>query len=354
MMDLLKNKNKLFALLIIVVIIICLFLPIKFPYRIKAQGKILPAKEWILYKQTDGSLLTIFRDNQQNVIKKYAAYQVDRGDILKFQLSKSLNKDGYINCNDTVGYISSNEVNREIKRLRGELAVAKASLQMNLSGEKASIIQEAQDWSALSKERAQLQNKILERQAELYEKELISQESLEIAQGTAKIYELESNMAQAQLQTLQTGVKPEHIQLLESEIQSKNDELKVLEERSNSYILCSPLDGKFLSMVSDDTLLIVADTMSVVIMPINWQYFAEVKTDQDVAIDYEVSGEKVVGKLVNVNRFMQVLMGEQIFIATAYLNLSNLPRNMVVTCSISGRPRLALEHVTQFIENLFM
>ncbi|KPL14743.1 MAG: hypothetical protein AMS23_00285 [Bacteroides sp. SM1_62] len=353
-MALIRNKNHLFALIIIVVIIISVFLPVKFPYRIKAQGKILPAKEWILHKQTDGSLLTVFRDNQQNVIKTYAAYQVERGDILKFQMATSLNQTGHINCNDTVGYISSNEVNREIKRLRGELAIAKASLQMNLSGEKTSIIQEAEDWSALSRERAELQSKILERQVELYEKELISQESLEIAQGTAKIYELESNMAQAQLQTLQTGVKPEHIQLIESEIKSKNDELTVLEERSQSYILCSPLDGNVLSMVSEDTLLIVADTMSVVIMPINWQYFAEVNTDQDVTIDYEVSGEKIVGKLVKVNRFMQLLMGEQIFIATAYLNTSNLPRNMVVTCSISGRPRSALEHVTRFIENIFM
>jgi hypothetical protein len=355
-MDLIKNKNFLIATAIVLIIIIVLLLPIKYPYKIKAQGKIVPAQEWILHKQTDGSLLTVFRDNLQNSVQTFTAYQVERGDILKFQLSKSLKAIDYITQGDTIGFIYSNEIDREIERLKGELGMAQASLHMNLAGEKTSLIQEAKNRSALNKARADLQNKIVERQAELFKNELISQESLEISQSTAKIYELEAAMAEAQLQTMQTGAKTEQIQLIESEIQAKNDELKILQERNQSFMLRSPLDGNLLSMVSEDTLLIVADKKSVVIIPINWQYFSEVADGQHVTIDYERAGKGIAGKVAKVNRVMQTLRGEQVFVATALLNSDSvdLPRNLIIPCEINGKARSALEHLSRFIKTLFM
>ena len=338
----------------VLILILILLLPIPLPYYLTTQGKIIPAKVWLLQRQTDGSLLVTLRDHLNNVVSSYTAYQVDRGDVLNFKLSPVLSLEGFVEAGDTVGQVQSNVINGEMARLRGALSVARSTLQVNESGEKESLINAARSQALLSREKAEVQQKILERQKDLYNRQLLSQEMYEITQGTTKIYDLEAAVAEAQLKALESGSKPEQIQLSLSEINSLKGEIEILEQRLNQCVLISPISGYLYTQFSPDTLFYIADTSQVAFMPIPMSGLTEVEVNQLVRVKNEASTGAIQGKIYRVDKMIQRIDTRQVFFAIALLDNSSsvLPVNEIVSCTIRGKNRTPLKYLGKIIQTM--
>jgi len=352
-----KERKGIVGLLVTVVIIIIVFLlPLKIPYSIHVEGKILPAREWILQKQLDGSILITENDHRKNIVNKVSAYQVDRGDFVEFSLNPKIYEKNVISKNDTIGLISSNETARQLAELKGRLSSAQASLDVSLAGEKETIVRIAEEQLNQAKERLANQRKILERKNDLYENKLISEEEYEIVKTTANILELELVAAQANLENLKSGAKPEQIDFLRIEIQSIEEEINMLQDRLKKFTLKSPMDGRLLTLFSSDTLLIVGDTISAVIMPVNMKYHSSIQKAQEFTVDLRLanSTEKVQGQIKKISNVIRYINNQEVLFVTGITNspLESLPINMVVPCSIEGDGLTLRQHIFRYL-NLF-
>ena len=92
-----------------VAVIVALVMPFKVPYSIKTSGKLVPAKEWILSKGSDGRLIESLFDHQKGVSESFSVTQFDRGDAVQFKLNDDLASNSTIVAGDTVGSIRSSD-----------------------------------------------------------------------------------------------------------------------------------------------------------------------------------------------------------------------------------------------------
>lgn len=67
--------------------------------------------------------------------QSYDVTLFDRGDAMKFSFSDKLHSGYGIKTDDTIAVVYSNEIERQIESIRGQILSAKASLSMNLTGE---------------------------------------------------------------------------------------------------------------------------------------------------------------------------------------------------------------------------
>ena len=350
----LVTRRNIIIVALIVLALVLLILPMNIPFSVSVIGKVVSGQQWLLARQADGSVISTLYDYAADVTHSYTAYQVDRGDVFHFKMHPGLNNNAQISSGDTVGYLFSNMLYQDLNRLEGGLEVAKTNLGVVSSGEKETIINEARDQFLLNQERSQVQNKILERQTKLYQDALVSREDYEITRGMTRIYELETQVAEAHLKTLQTGEKPEIMAHARTQIAAAENELQALYRRLSALTLTAPLTGTNYMIASPDTLLIVADEVRVVLMTIPWQYAGEIDTNHSFSIQPVFSGAELQGKIIKKSGYMRLIGAQQVFIASGILDnkSSGLPINMMVQCSITDIKRSVWDYVLQFLNAL--
>jgi len=236
-------SSRWFFLLIVGILVLFLFIiiPINLSYSIKAVGKVFPAREWTVYKGTDGQLMTTLTNYELGLNTQFSSLQFERSDAANFFLESSLLTGKKILQGDTLGYVNSDHLESELVRLEGELTAAKASLNLNLTGEKESIITEAKNRIEYSIRIYEEQKKIFDRLEKLFEKKLISQEEYEIERGKLELNKIEIDLAEARLQTLGSGAKEEQIELSKSIINSIENQIVNVKKRLGDYTLQSPI-----------------------------------------------------------------------------------------------------------------
>ena len=355
MIDKLKKNPRLWIITATIIIVLIIFLPIEIPYNISVQGKIIAGEEWLIHKQNDGSIVVSHKNHEADFINNYTAYQIDRGDVFRFHLQESLAYERNVTAGDTLGLVYSYSLYQELMRLEGSLEVARSNLQVNLTGEKESIISQAQDEYLLNLERANVQKKILERQSKLYQDALVSSEEFEITRGMARISELEAKVADARLKSLQTGDKTEMIGMVQNEIQAIADEIDVLKSKLSRFALTTPLSGKISTVFSPDTLLMVHNSERIILMPVPWTNYTEVSPDQSFKADIIPLNMSVSGKIIRISNYIDFVAGAQVFYAVGVLSGTdnNIPLNMITSCSIAGNPKTIVQYIKEFFIILF-
>lgn len=351
-----KERKGLIGLIgFLLVALILILLPVKIPYTITVEGKLYPAREWILVKQLDGSIQITEKDNRINLTNKVTTYQIDRGDLVEFYLNPEIQSKNYISRNDTIGIIISNETIRQLAELKSTLAVARGNLLITQTGQKETTLNIAQEQVNQAREKWDYQNKLLVRKKKLYDRRFISDEEFDLVQSTARVLELELLAAQANLHDLKSGAKPEEIALYQSEIKGIEEEVQALEDRLKKLTLAAPLDGNLIKVFFGDTLLIVGDTSTVVVMPVNIKYLSDLSLNQDIRISNKnLSGTSMEGAIFNLGRMTRYLNNEEIVLVTGIIRrrLENIPMNVVVTCSIKTKGVTIRQYLIKFIESM--
>lgn len=352
-----KQKGVLLLILLGVLFFIVLLIPIKIPYSINLEGKIIPANEWILSKKIDGSIQVTERDHLNFLTHQITTYQVERGDLVEFILHPAISTQASIGRGDTIGFIRSNETERQLAELKGRLVSARANLAVAASGEKETTRRIAVEQVNQAMARLENQKHILNRNRELFEQNLISEEEYQFHSMNTRIMELDLLAAQAVLADLSSGAKPEQIDFYRKEIESIKEEIDVLNNRLDSFILTSPFCGDAFRVFSEDTLLIIADTSIAVLMPLNIKYLADISTGQEFTMTSR-HGHRTIkadGKLVAISRVTRFMNNEEIFLAVGELqqSMKMFPINRIISCSIQGAAITPREHVQRFLNALY-
>jgi multidrug efflux pump subunit AcrA (membrane-fusion protein) len=283
-------------------------------------------------------------------------FQIERGDAIQFHFNPEIHRNEYQSQGDTIGFIYSNELIRELAILKKDLALAKSNLNISVTGEKESIVNEARKQLELAKERANVQKSIMERQKELVGKNLIAYEIYEMTVSTYTTYKLEVEIAEAYLKSILGGVKPEQVDYYLSEINSIEQEIKILQERINQYTLVSPINGRIFHVFSYDTLFLLGDTSMVAIIPVNSTYYHEVFKEQNVIVDLgNLSNILTEGKIIKIDNRITLVDGKQVFTVIAQIENypEDCPVNLIVGCTIIGKKVLLINYIIKFFQSIF-
>lgn len=255
---LLKKKISLLILILVVVsIILVVFSPFKVSYNVVSKVSIKPALEWELSRTIDGNLITLFKNNLNNTVNSYSVTEFQRGDVVEFKLNNEILDKTCIQKGDTIGFVYSNEEQRKLIELMGNLKILEAEFLFYTTGQKPEDVDKAMKQLILAEKELETQQKLMARSEILIQDTVISLQQYDIDLNELKIKEMAFEIAKANYESVTTGEKPEQAQLIESKIYALNLQIEQIKERINYFTLISPINGilaknRYQSQISDN------------------------------------------------------------------------------------------------------
>jgi hypothetical protein len=324
---------------------------------VTTNGRIVPAAEWMLVKNADGTLTTMLYDYEGGSARSYGVSQFERGDAVGFKLRDRLIGNGPITAGDTIGSISSSETQRRLAQLRGELSTAMASLQLSMSGEKESVVAAAERRLLYANEQRERQERIVERLRPQRDRGFISDEEFDEAQSALRLYELNISIAEAELDAARTGERHQQVDVIRARITALQNEIEMLEVRMDEYTLVSPIDGRLRRSFSSDTLLIISDVSShIVFIPVRWQDRHRIAVGQEVTLQVHGDRVRMSAKIVEIDSAVRTIGGQPTVIAVARMEETPYPdiAGISVRATVSGNRVPIAHHVERFVASLLM
>ncbi len=304
------------AILIILVLIGSVFLPIDVPYTFESVARVYPAREWILSKQLDGTLVSSLHDYRTGLMQDYANYQFERGDVVQIRFNPDRIAETPIDSGTLVATIRSNDLNAQLIQTQNALSVEQAQLRNVAANDKDPVILLAESQLQMAEAQVIFQRQQLDRAQKMLDEGLLAPMDFErieqnYIQAMARV-----DVAKRNIIVFDTGDKPEEIQLVRAKIKALQKELNFLDSTTQIYELYSPIPGnmRFETGPAGDQ-LIVEDTLEYVLMiPVLLKDRPFV--DQQSTIDLQLVGRdssiraellEVTRKTIDLNQRVVVL-----------------------------------------------
>lgn len=319
------RDKKQYPLILILFLLVLLSFWVKVPYRIHSNGLFLPMQQWSLGRTTNGALIANLQNNRTGTTKNYSVTEFQRGDVANFVVNANIRQNEYVNINDTIGRLASNEEERRLIQLLSELEVEKANLIFYTTGQKPEDVEKAAKQLELAKQAYAIQENLFARQEELYIDSLISEQEFEVAENDYLLAKKEVEVALANYKSVTTGDKPEQEALIRSKIDLIEKQLQKFRERLDAFTLVTPISG----VVTQDKrgmkgyyeILEVLDTSYMIAMiPIPVEEKAYFSLDAPVYLDKYDGYERTTGHIINSAPQVEVVDGKQCFFAYALFN----------------------------------
>ncbi|MEW6194007.1 MAG: hypothetical protein AB1521_02495 [Bacteroidota bacterium] len=340
-----KTIHIVLAFIIISLITLLISSFIKIPYRIKTYSEVFPKEKWLLTRGNGGELISNVLDYTKGYTTIYNLSQFERGEFISLNLNKFLKDKKELSKGDTIAVLQSSNVQDQLISAEGELDVAIANLKSQSSGQKEELIIEAENKIKYTNEKLAGQKILYDRAKQLLDKGIISQQEYELQKWTFDLLEIEQKIFNAQLENIRTGVKPEDIKFLESQIAAIKNKLTFLKNWESNLIIVSPIDGRITASLSPDTLLNAVNTNEIVLhSPIKIFDLPEFSEGGSLKLSFANIDGNFSGKILNINREVKIVSGEQaVFIS---ILLDNKPGNVLPGMIIESS--LILNDVTLF------
>lgn len=350
-----RKVGYLVLALMVVALIIVLWLPVTVPRRIESHGKVLPLKKWYVQRSADGTISTHISDYVAGISQRSQTFNAERGDQMQFQLAAKVAAGTSVATGDTIATVYSMRLVRELTELSGELAQARAALDVVVSGEKPALVAAANARLDYAQQAVIEQQKVLARLEPMLEKGMISQQEFDIEAGKANLLDIEVAIAQAQLETAQTGEKPTQRALLETQIRALQEQLRALQNEAGAMHINAPFSGELIKHLSSDTLLSVLDISGwVVIFPLKLEDMGDINSGDSVFVHAGHNGDIQKGVIINIQPEVHQLQGAQVQILTARLHATKgLAPGMVAKCRVASEPVPIGKATRRFLNNLF-
>jgi hypothetical protein len=327
-------------------------LPIRIPYSIEAQGKIVPQREWALVRQQEGTLVATLRNNLRGAVERYTVMGFDRGDQVTFQKNPLVVEGAAIDLGDTLGVYHSQELQRQWIQLKGDLADELARTAVDESGRKEPIVWAARIELERSRSQRIWQEREVDRLRKLWQRQLISDAELDQARNTLDQQRLQEEWAEAQVRVVRSGSKEQELEWRRSRILAMQEELGILGARLEKAVIRAPIGGLVSTLASGDTIAVVYDTTSFIsLMPVRWQERGNVARRQQVEIP--LAGKVLPATIVHLGQTAHSVGGQQYFSTKALIEGGRdlLVPGLVVRCAIVAAPLSPWEYLLRLLRS---
>lgn len=354
MVYMLKKTNRLWIVLIAILLLVILFFffPLTLSYNLKTAGKISNRYEWLVTKDQNNQLNAAYIDHLTGAILQNRVFQFERNDIVNYRLTPDHFIKKAVSTGDTVALVNSNELEKKLEQLYGELNLAEANLVLYRTGEKASVIEGARKRVDYERGRAEEQRRIVARLSALRDQNLISEEEYESARSRMDLYDIKVELAEAQLQTVSTGAQPELIRLEEVRAKSLRKQIHQLKKRVAALNLISPLDGELVFFHNIDTLFSVRGTdQYCLLIPVRYSDRKYISIGQTIKITLLDEKEQLTGQIATISSESRMFNKRQVLFVTAAINahLNNLVTGIIVPVRIQCEPVSLSEKIRRML-----
>ena len=316
MIDFLK-RNVLWFLLILIVLAIY-YLPIKIPSDINSMGKVYSPKQYILHTGSDGQVRESLINFTTGIHEEYSTRELERGDDIRLRIDPDIFDKDFIEKYDTLAHIYSYATTVKMNSLKNELEVVNALLAVEQSGYKSEDIELAEKRFEYARKDAEIQRKIFERQKVLYEGEVIADQEFEDQQRTAELKNMQVAINEAELKSMSSGAKPEHINYILAKINKLKAEITDLNLKIRNQTITSPLNGIFRNSYSRDTLLVIEDIDNLIMkIPVQVSEKDNVFLGQRIICKVDGRKEIIHAEVTHISKNVSVLNARQIVLITA-------------------------------------
>jgi hypothetical protein len=356
-----KNQLRVVGLASVLLIAIQQ-IPVEFPYYVQSQGQLLPVREWTLSRSQSGDLKSSFKDNRTGKLSAYAVTAFQRGNEARFRLHTRVYENARITKGDTIATIYSNKDEELLVQLQGALQVQHYEVLLNKAGEKAEDVRSFSNRLALAQEALAMQQKLTSRTEALYRDSLISLQEYETAFNLLRTRELEVKIAQANYESVSTGVKPAQIDFIKAKNEATRQQIHQIRNGLRDGTLVAPLSGvaikkKENNLVSEEILLAVADQSAYVIFfPVEYGEKDYVQPGQTVKVSLTGTTRQCLGKVIDIDNTTQIIDGKQAFFVTALIEEKNLPvvSNTFLRVTVVGQPITPRQYLVRGIKSLLV
>jgi hypothetical protein len=334
------------------VLAVAVSVSVPLPYSVTASGIVFPSARWALTKGTDGQLVGNLFNYATGLSEGFSVTHFARGEAVRIEIHPAVAAFGRVAVGDTVASVYSTEAEERLAELTGELSVAQAALASGSAGEKEPLVEGLEHQLDRATAAATHQHRELDRISRLFEEKLIPQQEYEGAQSAADLADAEVAIARSQLQAAKSGEKPEEIQLHRSNIDALSRQINVLENRLSSFTITSPLEGTVSRGMSPDTLLVVSDARSLVLLiPVSWEEYEYASKARQVTVEFQGSSKGTTAELESFQPEVHLIGGEPAVAATALVPEApvGLVPGMVTRCVIHCEPLTILERLKRLV-----
>lgn len=319
----LKTNKTIYIFAATTIFIGFFFMPIKVPYAINSIAKILPARQWILSRGNDGEILTSTVNNISGINYSSRLYSCERGESIILNIDPLLKNGQFIEKGDTLGLISSSSQQENLIQLKGELEVLMATFKVNISGDKKTIVREAQERLAQAKVEFEKQNKVVVRLKPLYEKELIAEADYQTANDELNVLAKAVNVREAELESSLSGEKVEEINRLKKQIMAVENKLVFLQEQINSVNkIIAPFSGRIERTFSLDTLFVLSNIETgIALIPVSVEEAVYINKGKKVIFNLTGTRDQLFGNIQMKQPVMELIDGKQCIMVLATLHI---------------------------------
>jgi hypothetical protein len=238
-----RFNRRYILILLVVLAIVVLFLPIRVRYNFLATAKISPLREWKLSRGVEEGFWSQSYDYQTDAVSDFMNYRFERGDIAELKIRDKLLTDTLVAAMDTVAFIESFYIDNEITRLDNLKEVEIANLSVVSTGQKQSLIDQAQKQYNYALQQYELEKKNFARQEVLFNDSVIPQADFDVAQNALALAEINTQVAYNALRSLETGDKDPVLDMTEQKIRSYTREIDRLKAQKELYTVVTPFGG---------------------------------------------------------------------------------------------------------------
>lgn len=340
-----KSPRYLQLLLIVSPLLIILSVLVEVPNDIAVHAEIFPKEKWLLTKGSNGEVISTHLDYVKGRNKSYSITNFERGEFLNIVFTDAVLNSTAVRLGDTVAFMKSNKLEEELLSANSQLDVAMANLKSQNSPAMEALLEEAKYKLDYSEKKIQEQKIIYERVKQLFEKGYSSQQEFDLNKNLLDLLQIEFRINEANLKALTTGIKPEEIAALESQITSIRRLSNYLENKKMQFTLTAPFSGTILPSYRTDTLFQLTNTNDVVLqVPIELTAVYKIKTAALHILEFPDFNKRVDGTIISVGSEVKILGGRQVVLATLLVSQQDnfLLPGMILRCNIiSGDVTLA-------------
>jgi len=338
-----------FGIIMIILIVASVFVPIDIPYAFNSTAKVYPLQQWIIHKRPDGSLVSTLHNHKSGLLKDYASYQFDRGDVVNIKFNPNRIAQSQVDSGELIATIQSNLLNGRLINLENERSIEEANLLRNQAGSKPEIIKQAREELKLAIQELEIQKLKITRAEDMLEEGLMARANYENVENAHKQAQNALIVAQEKIQVVTSGDKPEEIQYIKSRIASITKELDFLKTSNQNYNIYAPINGR-ISFETDqegDRMIVADTTEHILIIPIKLR-------DRDfigknTVIELSILGQDTLipAKLLGLNEKVEILNRNVVVLAKASVNgnIPGLASGMPIKCKVTCGAVKPLEYL---------
>lgn len=323
-----RKKKTLHLFLIFVVLATIALIASNYVYtnvRINSYSVVLPKEKWLITLGGNGQVISNLIDYTGGQTLQYNITQFERGEFVAMNFAKILSAKREFAKGDTVISMLSSDVKNQTVEAFNQLEIANAKLKSLNSAEKEPVVKEAQTRLAYVDEKIGEQKVLVERTQKLLDKGYASQQEFDLQKWNLDLLEIEKQIYTSQLENLKTGVKPEELNYLQSEINSIKAKLNFLKERESQLIITSPINGHVVTSLSPDTLLNVVNSKEIVLqLPIKVAHFKDFSVGQKILLSTSIDDKSFTGEVVSIDREVKIINQQQVVLVSVVVDNSSV------------------------------